>query len=503
MGDRKIKGENKIVNREIPVVSKPDEKRIDGPPRPRIREAVYGVSSIQRYRNNMLIEALPDYLAFNVQAILNGLEKRPEGFTGLASRRQRASWLKSVPGNLFFAEGRHFQLFEIIDLMIREGYVYRNPASPTDPGFLANAYRRQQAGERIVVKYDDDSWPEPMTAAVVGCSGTGKSYAVREILKLYPHVIRHRWPGIDQSGRRHETFDQIVYLIVECPPDGSVKTMCKNILEAIDRVTGLDYITLYRVRTCTEADLRRAVTQTLALHRVGLLVIDEMQNIVLSRKNHEELFNFLVTMANTVEVPLLNVATPKIASFLKENFRVARRFGTNGTYNWTRMLFNEEEWPSFFGKLKSIYVLKFQFDENEVAQSLYEHSQGVPAILVNLFVLAQMQAMVTKEETLNAKIIERTFNTFFTHVFPMVDAMRRGTREALEEFPDIEYTPEDFKTAGTTLGKQLDKSVDSQSEMEYLEATASQKLVRLAKNTDNPDLKGVSEAAMNASGKKE
>lgn len=479
-----------------------EEKLANSPPtlpKPRIWNAVYGISSMQRYRNNILIEALPDYLTYTAQSIQEGLEKRPEGLAGPASRRQRASWLMSAPSKLFAAEGRHLELAEIIDLMIREGYVYRNPNYPTDPVYLTEAYRRQQEGEKIVVKYDE-GWPEPMTAAVIGCSGTGKSFAVKEILKLYPHVIRHRWPLSEEgNGDRYETFDQIVYLIVECPPDGSVKTMCKNILEEVDRVTGLDYFKVYRVHRATEADLRRAVVQVMALHRVGLLVIDEMQNIVLSRKNHEELFNFVVTLANSVEVPLLHVATPRVWDFLEDNLRVARRFGTKGTYNWTRLKFGDTEWQSFFRKLKSVYVLKLPFDDEEIAHSLFEHSQGIAGILVNLFILAQMQAMVLSQEKLTSPIIKWTAATYFAHVFPMVDAIRKGTAEALKGFPDLPFTPANFAEAADELRRSLDAVVNQQDEMEYLQRQASQKLKMLAQKTDNPALEDVSKVALNAS----
>lgn len=111
-------------------------------------DAIYCKSSVPAFRGNPLIEALPDYLTYKAQEIQGRLALMPAPQLWGNNRRQRNSWLLAAAPHLFVAVGRHVSLFEVIDALIRTGYYYRNPLGKQNASYLADAYRRQQAGKK-------------------------------------------------------------------------------------------------------------------------------------------------------------------------------------------------------------------------------------------------------------------------------------------------------------------------------------------------------------------
>lgn len=71
----------------------------------------------------------------------------------------------------------------------------------------------------------------------------------------------------------------------------------------------------------------------LCLHQVGLLVVDEIQNLENSPKNRQSLMSLLVSASNDLGVPILFIGTNKARRILSLDFRQARRsIGQGFTY---------------------------------------------------------------------------------------------------------------------------------------------------------------------------
>ena len=132
-----------------------------------IQKAQYRPATAEVHRNNPLIEALPDYLEWRPREILKKLSKVPQMPNARATRSQNAAWLNNLPPALFVPTKRHYALFETIDLLIRQGYVLRNPITPERAAYLRDAYARQQAGEKVLDSTFEEEVHEQLTASLI------------------------------------------------------------------------------------------------------------------------------------------------------------------------------------------------------------------------------------------------------------------------------------------------------------------------------------------------
>lgn len=404
-------------------------------------KAIYQPASVPSHRNNPLIEALPNYLEWRPRDVLAKIASRPKPVNELATRVQNTSWLNELPTNLFVATKRHYALFETIDLLIRQGYVLRNPITPERAEYMRDAYARMQAGERVTEGTFETEAHEQLTASLIGASGLGKTRTINRILSLYPQVLEH------EREFAGGPFLQIVYIKVNCPHDGSVNALCREILSQIASLTGIDYASKFRItdRTTLET-LKSTLVHLLAVHYVGIIVIDEIQNLVSSRKNREDLFNFIVSLSNSINVPLLFVGTPRIHRLMTNNVCLTRRFGTRGFICWQPLKKDSKEWKSMISALWDCNRLRRSADEMPEAlqDKFYERSGGITVMLVTLYVLTQIRLLllssrkgVQGRQEMTPEAVDSVFDEYFSNMKPVIDRICSGDASALLEYEDI------------------------------------------------------------------
>src|SRR5699024_11561747 len=84
-----------------------------------------------------------------------------------------------------------------------------------------------------------------------------------------------------------------------------------------------------------------------SMYGIGDLVIDEIQHLLHSKNDQEEMLNFFVTLSNTVGIPTVLIGTSKAQKLFKGNFRQARRAASDGANIWDRMAEKTTEWEFF------------------------------------------------------------------------------------------------------------------------------------------------------------
>ncbi len=235
-------------------------------------QAVYRDTGVEAYRDNPFIEALPPLqesvnsaasLKSSLQLTSSDLQK---------SRVIRAHTICRIPDDYFQPLGTHLLLSERISVMIRGGYVGRNPKTGDLQKHLQNGYERVQTGELETFRFEE-ARSTAQSLLLIGCSGSGKTTSLHRILATYPQVIYHRELNVEQ----------VVYLKIDCSHNGSLKEICLNFFRALDRALGSNYERRYGLKRHGIETMLALMSQIANAHALGLLVIDEIQHLSRSR----------------------------------------------------------------------------------------------------------------------------------------------------------------------------------------------------------------------------
>ena len=397
-------------------------------------QAVYREPRIGAYRGNPLIEALPPTLSrAQIKKALRGAVSFDHEDI-FADGRQRAHIISSLLDDFFQPLGEHVQLEERLSIMIRRGYVGRNLNDGSMNRQLQNGYERVMTGDLGAFRFQP-ARSTALSCSLIGCSGSGKTSTLNRVLASYPQAIFHE----------QYNFRQVTYLKVDCPHDGSLKSLCIQFFRALDQVLQTDFETKYTRKRHGIETLLALMCQTATAFGIGVLVIDEIQH--LSRKRSggvEKMLNFFVTLVNTIGLPVVFVGTPKARPIFEMDLRSGRRGAGFGALLWEPMKGasasgGRSDWKAF-----SNHLWKYQWlqrrDEvlsEEVRDCWYDLSQGVLDIVVKLFVLAQLRAIVTGAERITSQLLRRVYDDELKPVHPMLAALRSGDPERIAEYSDL------------------------------------------------------------------
>ena len=392
-----------------------------------IHEARYMEQEIEAYKGNPLIEALPPILTpDDIEEKLSFLPAIKVNEKDLPSHLRihcLLQWMK-----IFVLSDRHYELENNISLMIRGGYVGRNPDDEQYKKYILKCYELVQAGD-INARTCHNTNSTAISTSLIGCSGVGKSTALGRVLGLYPQVIHHS----------DALIYQVVWLKLECPKDGSLVGLCTEFFTALDRILGSDYYSKYCTKRSTADQLLLSMCTVATLHAIGIIVIDEIQHLSAAKSGGDEkMLNFFVNLENSLGIPVLTVGTLKAQKLLQSAFRQARRSEGIGSMIWLQHNEHSEDWKYLLDELWGCQILRKPTKlTDEIAQCLFRCTQGITAVLSTLFLLAQKRAMDIGSEELSVGLITQVFDDSFKMMRPMLDALRNNDRTALEAYDDI------------------------------------------------------------------
>src|SRR5204862_2347512 len=128
------------------------------------------------------------------------------------------------------------------------------------------------------------------------------------LLNLYPQVIFHH----SHHGNAF-SFVQLVWLKLECPSDGSTKSLCLNFFQALDDLFDTNHLQNYgRHGKATTEQMILDMARLASLHAIGVLVIDEIQHLSNAKSGgSEKMLSFFVELVNKIGVPVILVGTYK------------------------------------------------------------------------------------------------------------------------------------------------------------------------------------------------
>ena len=231
---------------------------------------------------------------------------------------------------------------------------------------------------------------------IIGASGIGKSSALSRAITL---ITENR---VIEVGNPYTKI--IPCICVQCPFDSSVKGLLLEILRKVDEVIDSKYYqNALRARTTTDM-LIGSVSQV-ALNHIGLLVVDEIQNVCNS-KNGKSLVGMLTQLINNSGISICMVGTPESAVFFEQAMQLARRS--------LGLRYDVMEYGTDFRKFCEI-VFSYQYVKQKtditdgIMEWLYEHTSGNISVVVSLIHDAQEIAILNGKEVLNLESLNEAY----------------------------------------------------------------------------------------------
>lgn len=237
---------------------------------------------------------------------------------------------------------------------------------------------------------------------IIGCSGIGKSSAISRAITL---ISENRIIEIEKPYAK-----VIPCLAVQCPFDSSVKGLLLEILRKVDETLETNYYNYcIKSRTAT-TDMLIGLVSSIALNHIGILIVDEIQNVVNSR-NGKNLVGMLTQLINNSGISICMVGTPECTVFFEQAMQLARRS--------VGLQYNSLCYDEYFEVLcETVFNYQYVKHKTEISPSiikwLYEHSAGVVSVVISLIHDAQEIAILTGKEILNIETLNMAYKQRLT-----------------------------------------------------------------------------------------
>lgn len=357
-------------------------------------ESVVGAVYDNAPVDNPFLAAMPEMLSqsdFNSE--IRSFPKLPQNLPQMTSeeRRQALSLLSSIFVPMDFMYAIYDQLYRAI----RSTYATRTMIEEVRQtnalfrGSTANDYSTQAA-----------------TGSILGVPGVGKTSTIRRSLALLPQTIEH----VEYMGKPFYC-KQVLYLMTECPSDCSVKSLALNLVAALDRAIGSNYLNqLTSLRSIAASAIAVQVKTLCLTHHVGLIFVDEIQNAVITAQKNKQikpLVKFLVELTNDTCTSVYFVGTPIAEELFTSQEHLRRRtrgirllpFKPDGTYR----TFLQSIWQYQFTLQTAPWTDQF-------TNKLYDWSGGIPAYIIKIFQESQAQALIQGRSCVDAKVMQKAID---------------------------------------------------------------------------------------------
>lgn len=413
------------------------------------QKKISGIHCKAEYKNQLIIdnqgnpfiEAIPNRVGIDVFYDKLHLVPRFEKEQLKLGVEDRLELVQQIKPSFWLPIPSHYDKYRTLYNMIKIGYQSRNPFTPM--------YNRQFSlgWDEIFESGLDESGANiagniqtAQSATEIGLSGMGKSKVYERILKLlFPQVIHHS----EYKGRKL-LMTQVIWLKIECPSGKSLGALCKNFYAAVDELLGSNFYEKHGEKGGTIENLAKRMVKVAAQINLGVLIIDEIQNVHKAHSGGDErMINFITELVNTLGIPVIVIGTFKAMYLYKKSVANTRRgipdmYNENVTDLW---LEDSWEWNEFIESLWSLqYTVGYTPLTDELKQAMYHYTLGIPDIGVKLFMHVQAKAILNgAEEKITLPLIHEVASKSLRLLQPVHEKIRRGNiGKDLDYLEDIE-----------------------------------------------------------------
>ena len=339
---------------------------------------------------NEYIKQLPPML--NDDWLVKELTVLPKYKSGLIEKSDRLTALLDIY-KIYIPSNTTLDIYNRLYLSVLGSLEKKNTIVETQ--ILNDNYRFIKGLNRYGVIGGFDSFK------LTGNAGVGKTSAVERCIDV---ITQNR---IIKTTKPYREI--IPILVVETVSDCSIKNLLYSILIKVDEKLNTKFFLSNKSQQTTVDILLAAVSNVLTNH-VALLCIDEIERVIENKKGIT-LLNYLTQLINQSNISICFIGTEESNQFFEMKEYLARR--TIG------VSLKKMEYGEFFTNFCKV-LFSYQYTLNkvefnsELSHWLYNHSNGLPSMLITLFVEAQREAIISGKEKLDIDTFEKVFKENFS-----------------------------------------------------------------------------------------
>lgn len=437
-------------------------------------DAVYRDTGVSRFSGNPFIEALPPIESTKLEflTLLSHYPTRPSAATRRSGEVVRIMELSAV-NDLVFPFPEYQKAGLALATMMRDTYVARNPLTALD---------RQRRHALATSARDGFPFPSNWKSSAKGhfmmaVSGMGKTTFALAYLLKYPQVIVHSaYKGTEL--RCH----QVVYVVLRVPHDATLKSLCIQFFDEIDRLLGTNYARQAKgIRNV--APMVELMNQVATAVSLGFMVIDEVQNLKSARGNNADfVLNLFSEIIERLGIGLLALATPAVQSVIEGSVRNARKLASYGETVLRPMARTDPQWDDFCEAYWDYTYVKTKTPLTKaILDAWHKASAGNTAFAALAFVLSQRNE-IGGREIIDATAFERTAATDMAFLQPAIGALRSNDPRKLRTFDDLIFSPR-YRALRRLLGAKEEQAAAVSHAADEFDDTPSSESERRAPET--------------------
>lgn len=289
---------------------------------------------------------------------------------------------------------------------------------------------------------------------ITGSSGIGKSSAITRAIELITAK------GVIEVEKPYTKI--IPCLVVQCPFDCSVKGLLLEILRKVDEILNSDYYSK-ALKSRVTTDMLIGCVSQVSLNHIGLLIVDEIQNVVNS-KNGKSLVGMLTQLINNSGVSIGMVGTPESVVFFEQALQLARR---SLGLHYGALEYNQY----FYDICKTLFKYQYTEHKTDISDSvirwLYEHSGGILSVVVSLIHDSQEIAILNGIEKINFQTLNEAYEKRLSMVHGYIEptitrkSQTSSRKQKADEFiSSIETETDTEKIISSVVTEVKGKGVD-------------------------------------------
>jgi hypothetical protein len=235
---------------------------------------------------------------------------------------------------------------------------------------------------------------------------------------------------------------------MKCPVEPTIRSFCYSFFEAIQRVTKTDVMAI-AFSTRNEDKLFYALKSAVDRFHLGILVIDDIENLFSTRSSPLGLIRKITELSESTSLPIVLSGSVESEGLFKSHAKTTFDVLGTGSLDWKLLplvklegdkhIYSMQHWDSFVSSLWEYQVVKVRKKTvpDDFCETLLELSQGIPKVAVSLFVATQLHALYSQKEEVTAKLLKQIEKKEFGLVRSQMEALGRNDAVALRSYEGL------------------------------------------------------------------